>query len=81
MDRRYGQFHISRDLINNEPIMVQIILATVLVVKAEYRIENDSIEYTALSYNFDKLTLGQFAPLYIPNYNLETRQFINWEKE
>lgn len=75
-----GSFYLPRELINNNLSICQIILSTVVVIRAEMMYESDSVFYTGFSHGFMELDLGQKAPLYFPIYDLETRQFIKWEK-
>ena len=75
-----GSFYLSRELINNNLSMCHVILSNVVVIRAEMMYESDAIFYTGFSHGFIELELGQKAPLYLPIYDLETRQFIKWDK-
>jgi len=78
--RRLGKFSIDRDYIDTNPGVVQQILSTVIVVRAEMMYHLDKVEYIGLSHSFEALPCGQVAPWYTPKI-LSDGQFHSWVKE
>lgn len=76
-EKRHGRFTISRQLINEVPSIVQEILSTVIVLRAEYMLDRDCIEYSGLSHSFKPVTAGYQGGWYTPVS--ENGHFLYWE--
>jgi|GEM_PF-4723193 hypothetical protein len=63
--RRQGEFTIKRELIEQSPANIIRLLTGMLIVRAEYMWDSNSIKYTAMSMEFDSLEEGQVAPVYL----------------
>lgn len=63
-NRRLGKFIIT-DLDANMR-EAKIVLARVVVVRAEMLYHADGIEYTAISDDFDIVDVGEMVPSYLP---------------
>jgi hypothetical protein len=59
-----GRFSIPTDRIRSDPETWMQVMARCVIVRAEQMFESGSIEYTALSYDFDKVEEGMRAPWY-----------------
>lgn len=75
---RLGKFSIDREMLEDYPGLVQQILSTVIVVRAEYMFETGKLEYTGISHSFEALPYGQRASQYIPE--IIDEQFNRWVK-
>jgi hypothetical protein len=64
LNRRLGRFHVSRELLNQQPEKLKPIFANVIVVEAQMRWVSDSVEYLAMSDRFERVPYGQMAPFY-----------------
>lgn len=63
-DTHKGKFAISTQLIEQDPGLVQRVLASGIVIEARNSYGNDYIEYIMVSPKFRKLQLGQAIPTY-----------------
>jgi hypothetical protein len=63
MNRR-GVFVVSRELIENHPETVRSIMGRYIILQCETMYQTNTIEYTALSPDFDEVQEGVFAPRY-----------------
>jgi hypothetical protein len=61
---RIGQFYIGTQLFDKELKLIQRVLAKVVVLRAELTWDKRSVEYTALSDNFESVDKGSVPPLY-----------------
>lgn len=64
MKNRLGKFYIDKDLIENNFEEVQKIMSKVVVVRAEMLYQSNSIEYMAISKDFDEVSEGKEIPTY-----------------
>lgn len=81
--RKLGTFSIPHEWIEDVPELVQEILSTVIVVKAEYGWVSGHIEYTGISHSFAPIEQGKVTPSYriiISEDHLVRPEFICWEK-
>lgn len=62
-DLRRGKFLINMDLIDKYPEIVRKIMSKVIVIRAEC-LYGETIEYVAISTEFDKLKHGNLIPKY-----------------
>lgn len=63
-ERRFGLFHVSREMVNRHPELVREFLADFLIVNCRLDVVTDCFEYTALSPFFKKVHLGCEPPIY-----------------
>lgn len=63
-ERRYGRFYLSLGLIAQSPIVAQSIMGKVIVIKADMPLNQEEVQYTAISDMFDPLKEGQVIPEY-----------------
>ena len=61
---RVGTFTIARKYIDQAPADVLAVMAKVIVVRMEYLYQQDAMEYTALSPEFEELEPGTKPPCY-----------------
>ena len=66
MKRKYGKFRIYRASLEQETAALFEVMSKVIVVKAEYALAIDAIDYTAYSEEFDEVELGIEVPEYLP---------------
>lgn len=78
-DRKLGKFKLAKEVILKDPSLAFTILSTVIVIRAEYMFEDDSIHYTALNHNFDILGMGMIPPKYIAT--VEHGTMVQWERD
>lgn len=64
MDKRIGRFEMSRELIERDPETARAIMGRCIVVRCEMMYEHDTLEYVALSPDFDEVQQGMIAPEY-----------------
>ena len=69
--KRIGRFVIDYQMIDNEPLMAQMMLSGMLIVRAEARHEMRAIEYHAYSDDFDEVETGQLIPEYVAEFSEE----------
>lgn len=70
---RYGNFKISKKLIEMQPEAVRGVMAKCIITRAEFVLSSDCIEYTAISELFKPVRWGE----QIPNYDIT----VNEKKE
>lgn len=75
---RMGKFGISIVMLEDYPGIVQEVLSTVIVVRAEHMWHTDAIEYVGISHSFEALPHGTLVPTYKPV--IENNHFVKWEK-
>ena len=63
-ERQLGRFVIGFELMEQYPAQVHLLLAKVLVLKADWRPDMDGIEYMGRSWMFDPIMKGMIAPMY-----------------
>lgn len=71
MQRRIGKFSISRRLIEDAPDTCLLVMAKVIVIRAEMLFESNSVEYVALSQLFDEVPQDCESPTYRVMVNLD----------
>lgn len=76
---RIGKFSIDRETIEDTPAIVQEILSTVIVVRAEYMWDTNAVEYTGLSHSFEANPPGTRPSRYMPQ--VKDGHFEKWVKE
>lgn len=64
MDRRIGRFAIRRELVERDPETARAIMGRCIVVRCEMMYSHDTLEYMALSPDFDEVPQGAIAPEY-----------------
>ena len=64
MDTRIGKFAISKQMIEESPEDVRLIMGQVIVLDADYKIDVDLIEYTAICDQFAPHPRGTWAVWY-----------------
>lgn len=63
--RRIGRFRISRELLQlHSPELAAVVFSRVAVLRAEYLMQYEAIEYVALGADFEPITEGAEPPLY-----------------
>lgn len=62
--RRIGKIKVSRDAIDKVPEAVRAVMAKVIILRAEYMLCNETIEYIALCEEFDEVDIAVFPPDY-----------------
>lgn len=62
--KRWGRFHISRHIVEDQPTTVLSMLAGMVIVRAEMMYHLDSIEYYAYADEFEEVDEGAEAPFY-----------------
>ena len=62
--RRIGRFAMSRMLVERDPETAMSIMGRAIVVRCEMMYERDTLEYVALSPDFDEVLPGGFIPEY-----------------
>ena len=62
--RRVGRVSIARDLILHAPGKVALVLAGLLVVRAELSFVRDTVEYEAFCLGFEPISPGAEPPRY-----------------
>jgi hypothetical protein len=71
MIRRFGKFVISRKLLIAEPELMQMILATTIVVECRCDYAMGCFEYTAMSEHFDEVPNGHEIEFYGIEFSVE----------
>ena len=64
MNRRIGRFAMSRQLVERDPETARAVMGRVIVVRCEMMYETDTLEYMALSPDFDEVPQNKIAPSY-----------------
>ena len=64
MDRRIGRFAMSAQLVKRDPETARAVMGRCIVVRCEMMFEHDTLEYIALSPDFDEVPQGNIAPEY-----------------
>ena len=64
MNRRIGRFAMSRQLVERDPETARAVMGRVIVVRCEMMYETDTLEYMALSPDFDEVPQNEIAPAY-----------------
>ena len=67
--RRLGRFSIDMGLVEHQTVMAQLMLSGMVVVGADYRYDQNAIEYMALCDEFDEVPEGHEAPHYVAVFN------------
>lgn len=81
MNRHLGKFMICD--IDNCMREAKVVLARVVVVRAEMIYAKDGIEYTAISDDFDAIDEGDIIPEYRPLLRYDGMgglKFLKWER-
>ena len=76
---RFGEFRINADYIKTHLEAVQRFFSetSMVVIRADYEFESESIKYTAISPFFDDIAFNQRPPEYEVRFNMESRETIN----
>ncbi len=77
-DNRLGRFHLSRQMIEDNPGFVRQVMAKIIVVKAELMWATNNIEYVAICDDFKPISGGVIVPEYIAIFHSE-KGFQGWE--
>ena len=64
-ERRYGRFNIPRRLLDTDYDGVLKVMSKCVVVRAEMLMDQDAIEYIAISSEFDPVEKYSISPEYI----------------
>jgi hypothetical protein len=64
MNKRIGRFAISRQLAERDPETARAVMGRCIVVRCEMMYAHDTLEYMALSPDFDEVPQGQIVPEY-----------------
>lgn len=64
MGKRLGRFAMSRQLVERDPETARAIMGRCIVVRCEMMYAHDTLEYVALSPDFDEVQHGEIAPEY-----------------
>lgn len=64
MKKRIGRFVMSRELVERNPETARAIMGRCIVVRCEMMYHIDTLEYVALSPDFDELPQGMIVPEY-----------------
>ena len=64
MNRRIGRFAMSRQLVERDPETARAVMGRVIVVRCEMMYMYNTLEYMALSPDFDEVPEGMIAPEY-----------------
>lgn len=64
MDKRIGRFAMSRELVERDPETARAVMGRCIVVRCEMMYTHDSLEYMAISPDFDEVPEGTIAPEY-----------------
>lgn len=64
MNKRIGRFAISKQLIEHDPDTARAILGRCIVVRCEMIYAHDTLEYVALSQDFDEVSQREIVPQY-----------------
>ena len=64
MNRRIGRFSMSRQLMERDPEIARSVMGRVIVVRCEMMYHTDTLEYMALSPDFDEVPQNEIAPAY-----------------
>ena len=63
-DRRIGRFALSAELVKRDPETARRIMGRCIVVRCEMMFEYNTLEYVALSPDFDEIERGMMSPVY-----------------
>ena len=77
-NRRLGRFAVEMNIIHESPVMAQLMLSGMVIVRAEHRYDLNAIEYMALCDEFDEVPQGYEAPWYDATMN---EQRVNGEDD
>ena len=64
MNRRIGRFAMSRVLVERDPETARAVMGKCVVVRCEMMYAHDTLEYMALSPEFDEVPEGMISPEY-----------------
>ena len=64
MSRRIGRFVMNVDMVKRAQETARAIMGRCVVVRCEMMYANNSLEYMALSPDFDEIQEGEIAPFY-----------------
>lgn len=64
MNRRIGCFAMSRQLVEHDPETARSVMGRCIVVRCEMMYAHDTLEYIALSPDFDEVLEGSIVPKY-----------------
>lgn len=62
--RRVGRFMLSKDFIDEYPEVIMAIMGKMIVFRAEYLLDRNAVDYSAMSTLFDDVDPGVIAPNY-----------------
>lgn len=79
MKHCYGQFTISRVLIESNPKLVKKIMGDCIILKADFMYTDASVHYHAYSDSFEELSDGGVTPFYTISIIKEPRKRIRFE--
>lgn len=65
MNKRIGRFAMSRHLVERDPETARAVMGRCIVVRCEMIYEHDTLEYVALSPDFDEVPHGMIVPEYV----------------
>ena len=69
MNNRIGRFVISRLFVEKDPETARAVMGMVIVVRCEMMLASDTLEYMALSPEFDEVQEGEIIPTYEVHIN------------
>ena len=64
MDKRIGRFAMSRQLAERDQETARAVMGRCLIVRCEMMYAHDTLEYVAISPDFDEVPDGMIAPAY-----------------
>ena len=64
MNQRIGRFAMSRQLLERDPETSRAVMGRCIVVRCEMMYAHDTLEYMALSPDFDEVPQGAIVPEY-----------------
>jgi hypothetical protein len=78
-DRHLGAFRIDLSLINHHPKLVRDLMARMIVLRADYKIEWNAVEYMAICSEFDEMNEYDAARYYDPQFFLHEDGRVTFE--
>jgi hypothetical protein len=80
LPRRLGNFSLEDQSIYEQPQIVMMIMASVIVVRAEHLLLEKCVNYCAMSPQFEELANGEVIPTYEPSYDEDTGE-VSWTRK
>ena len=75
---RLGKFVIQKEHLDALPDWLQVLMARVIILRADFSFQEDGVEYTALSPEFDIGGINCSLRLYRPV--VEDGRFLRWSR-